>query len=97
MIITEALIQALTAYYAIALGRTTGLVGDFKTVRKHTDGVPNRHKLFSSGHAAVRWLVAELSKTAEARVLNPDEQETLDSCKKLMSEWPPKIVWPTLI
>ena len=97
MIITEALIQALTACYAIARGRTTGLIGDFETVRKHTDGVPNKHKLFSSGHAAVRWLLAELSKTAEARALNPDEQETFDSCKKLMSEWPPEIVWPSMI
>ena len=97
MNITQALVDSLNAYYAIALGRTTGIVGSFETVRKHTDGVPNRHKLFSSGPAAVRWLAAELSKAAEARTLNSDEQETLDSCKKLISEWPPEIVWPSLV
>lgn len=97
MNITQALIDSLTAYYAIALGRTTGIVGSFETVRKHTDGVPNKHKLFPCGNAAVRWLAAELSKTAETRTLNADEQETLDSCKKLISEWPPEIVWPSMI
>jgi hypothetical protein len=97
MIITQALIDSLHAYYAIALGRTTGLVGSFETVRKHTDGVPNKHKLFSSGTPAVRWLAEKLSEIAETRMLNPDERETLDSCIKLISDWPPEMDWPSLI
>jgi len=97
MNITQTLIDSLPAYYAIALGRTTGIVGSFETVLKHTDGVPNRHKLFSSGPSAVRWLAEKLSEYAEVRTLNADEQETLDSCKKLISEWPPEIKWPSMV
>jgi viroplasmin and RNaseH domain-containing protein len=98
MNITQPFIDRLTAYYAVAHGVTPGIFETYEEVKKLTEGFSkSKQRRFTYGPDAVRWLAEKLSESAEARTLNPDEQETLDSCKKLISEWPKEIVWPSLI
>ena len=98
MIITEEILDGLTEYYVVAQGLTPGIFGSYEIVRKLIEGFPNnKHKRFGARRPAVRWLAEKLSEIAQARTLNPEEQETLDSCNKLIGDWPPETIWPSMI
>ena len=87
MIVTQEGLNELEEFNAVAKGMKTGIF-DWKTADKLVTGYPdNKHKGFSNGREAVKYLLYELSLRAKVEVLNADELETLNSCKKLVGDW----------
>lgn len=98
MKLTDDYLDQLTAFYAVAKGRLTGVFNDWNLAEKQVKGFSGPiHERFPDKGKAVRFLFDELAHRAKTETLNADELETLASCEKLITDWPRDIVPPSLI
>lgn len=91
-------LDALPYFYAVAVGRVSGIFAEWETAQKQVDGFKKPvHEGFNNKHAALRFLVDKLSLKSKERALTNDETETFASAQTLLESFPPEPTFPSLI
>lgn len=91
-------LDALPYLYVVAVGRITGIFGEWSTAEKQVTGYKNPiHKGFNNKQAAIEYLVFQLTQKSKERVLSSDEMETFVSAQAILESFPPEPTFPSLI
>lgn len=85
-------------FYVVINGWETGIFEDWLTTKKQVHEFSNEsYKIIVGRRDAVSFLVKGLEKFSTQQKLTVDQQQTLNSCKKLLEDWGPPEVFPSII
>jgi viroplasmin and RNaseH domain-containing protein len=98
MILTDDYLDQLTSFYVVARGRRIGVFNHWNLAERQVSGFSGPiHERFFGKRKAVEFLFNKLTERPKTEALNADELETLASCEKLITDWPPEQHFPSLI
>ena len=88
MIVNKEHLGQLRYFYAVAVGKQSGIWGEWETARKFVEGFSKPvHKGFNNKREAVAFIIEKLTYRSETTTLTPEQLETLTSCNKLVADW----------
>jgi viroplasmin and RNaseH domain-containing protein len=98
MILIEENLGQLRRFYAVAVGWQSGIWGEWETARKYIDHFPKPvRKKCNNKRDAVEFIIEELTNRSKNTELNPDQKETLASCKTLVDDWERQVKRESLV
>lgn len=100
MTITQQYLESLQTnqFYIVVAGWNSGVYGSWKAAQEQTDGFSNnQYEAVKGMRLAVETLITELERFSIEQKLTADQQQTLNSCKKLLEDWGPPEVFPSII